>query len=309
MIIECIKEGFHITHRNWQVILLKIAVTIVSLAGFFFFIGIPIAIAIAYLSVDIANIKDILPWIMSENPMEILSKYLGLAILIFIALILYLTAVSTLMLYTFGGMLGVLRNAALNIQYKFSFSSFFKEAKKLFFPLLWLFSIALLVITAIVIILGILTVVIFFVTHAFSESGTRLSVFVTSFFSLLIIFLTIIGGLASIIFMVYAAMALAVEKKGVIDSFKNAWNFVTNKPMAFLFYIILVISIIAVNIILMILGGSFRMIPTVGPLINIPYKLIYYVLQSYLGIVMWGSLLVFYIKGINYPVYTATYDI
>lgn len=298
MVIECIKEGFHITHRNWQVILLKIAVTIVSLVGFFFFIGIPIAIAIAYLSVDIANIKDILPWIMSEDPMEILSKYLGLAILTFAALILYLTFVSVIALYVFGGTLGVLRNAALNIQYKFSLSSFFKEAKKLFFPLLWLFSIAFLVIIAIIIVLGILTVVIFFVTHAFSESGTRLSVFVTSFFSLLIISLSIIIGLVSLIFTVYAAIALVVEKSRVINSFKNAWNFLKSKPMAFLFYILLVISIIAVNIILTIFGGSFRMIP-----------LVLFAVQSYLGVVMWSSLFVFYIKGINYPVHTATYDI
>ncbi len=309
MIIECIKEGFHITHRNWQVILLKIAVTIISLVGVFFFIGIPIAVAIIFMSVDIANIKDILPGIMSENPLEFLSKYLGLVILMLISLTLYLTIVSVLMLYVFGGMLGVLRNAALNIQYKFSLSSFFKEAKKFFFPLLWLFSIALLVITVVVIVFGILVGVVISAIYAFKESGTTLSVFVTSFFSLLIIFLSIIVGLASVIFTVYAAIALVVEKNGVADSFKNAWNFVKNKPMAFLFYIILVIGIIAVNITLKILGGSFSMIPVVGLLISIPFQLIYYVVQSYLGVVMWSSLLVFYIKGINYPVYTATYDI
>lgn len=310
MIIECIKEGFHITHRNWQVMLLKIAVTIVNLVGLFFFVGIPIAAAVVFMSVDIANIKDILPGIMSENPLGFLSKYLGLIVLMLISLILYLTIASVLMLYVFGGTLGVLRNAALNIQYKFSFPSFFKEAKKLFFPLLWLFSIALLVITVVIIVFGIVTGVAFFVIQVLSGgSETTLSVFVVSFFTLLIVFLSLIIGFASVIFTAYVAITLVVEKKKVIDSFKKAWDFVKNKPMAFLFYIILVSGIMGVNILLVLLGGSFQMIPMISILISIPYQLIAYAVQIYLNVVMWSSLVVFYVKGVNYSVYTATYDI
>ena len=308
MIIESVKEGFRLTNKNWQLVLLRIAVMIINLLGFLFFIGVPVFIAVISLGVDIANVKDILPGII-DNPAEVLSKYIGMVILMIVTFIIYFTFVSVLALYVFGGTLGVLKNAAFDEQYKFSLSSFFKEAKKIFFPLLWLFSIAFLVITSFVIMFVILAGLLVYVTHLFGESNTTLSVFVTSFFTLLFIFLSIIGGLASVIFTVYAAIALAVENKGVIDSFKITWNFVTTKPISFLFYIILVFGIVGINIVLMILGVSFRMIPVVGVLIDIPYQFIYYGAQTYLGVVMWGSLVVFYIRGTHHPAYTATYDI
>lgn len=307
MIIESIKEGFRITHKNWQIILLKIAVGIINLVGFFLFVGIPIAIGIFSLGMDVAQAKDILPGILN-NPAEILSKYLRLAILIFITSIIYLTAASVLILYVFGGTLGVLRNAAINEQYRFGFSSFFGEAKKVFFPLLWLFSIALLVIIGILTVFGVLAGILISMIRVYSDTVTAYSIFATYFFGLL----GITFVLAGIIFTAYAAIVLVVENSKVMASFKNTWNFMKNKPMAFVFYIILFIGIIAANFVLIALGVSFSTAPVVSYLFIIPYRLISYVVQSYLGVVMWGALLVFYIKGINFPVCTntaTTYDI
>ena len=309
MFLECIKEGFKLTHRNWQVILLKIIVTIISIAALFIFVGIPIAVAIIFMSIDIASLKDTLLNIMSSDPLEILSKYLGLAVIVFTGLILYITVVSVVVLYVFGGMLGVLRNASLDSKYRFSFSSFFAEAKKLFFPLVWLFSVALFVITAVIIIFGILTGVWFFTVHALSTPDSTLSVFVVSFFTMLVIFLSLVAGLFSVIFTVYASIALAVERKGVSDSFKKTWNFVMNKPGAFLFYILLVICVVALNIVLWLLGASFRLIPMIGLIVSIPYQIILHVFQSYLAVVMWSSLIVYFIKGTKHTEYKATYDI
>ncbi len=292
-------------------ILLKMAVVLINLLGLFLFIGIPVFIAIAMLGIDLAQVKYLLPELV-ENPSSILSKYIGLVMLVFISFILYLTVVSVLILYIFGGTLGVLRNAALNMQYKFSFSSFFEEAKKLFFPLLWLFSIALLFVSAFVFIFGIFTAVVIYVLLAYRDSGTAFSVFITYFLGLLIIFFSVIGTLACLIFTVYASLALAVKEKGVIDSFKNAWNFVKNKPFAFLFYIILVIGVTAANLLLVILGASLSAVPLTGLILGIPYRILSFVVQSYLGVLMWASLLIYYIKNISPPAYGDTslsYDI
>ncbi len=303
MIIESIKEGFNVTHRNWQVILLKVAVTFINFFGLLLFAGISIAVVIAVVGADLPYLKDILYGLISD-PLEILSKYLRLAILIFVAFILYLTVASVIILYAFGGTLGVLRNSAIDTQYRFSFSSFFAEAKNLFSPLLWLFSITLLVITGIVMVFGILTVIGFFVIHTYSGSGTTLSTFIVSFFTLLAIFSGLIIVFGGLIFTFYAAIVLVVGKKGVIDSFRDTWNFLTNKPTAFLFYIILVIAVVVINIVLTIITGTFRMIPMAGFVIGIPYHFAVSILMNYLSVVMWSSLLVFYIRGINLPVKT-----
>lgn len=303
MITESIKEGFNVTHRNWQVILLKVTATFINLFGLLLFAGFSIAVVIAVVGADLPYLKDILHGLISD-PLEILSKYLRLAILICVAFILYLTVASVIILYVFGGTLGVLRNSSLDTQYRFSFSSFFAEAKNLFFPLLWLFNIALLVIIGILIVFGILTVIGFSVIHTYSGSGTTLSTFVVSFFTLLAIFSGLIIVLGGLIFTFYAAIVLAVGKKGVIDSFRDTWNFLINKPTAFLFYIIVVIVMVAITIVLNVIAGSFSMIPMAGFIIGIPYRFAVSILMNYLSVVMWSSLLVFYIKGINLPVKT-----
>ncbi len=303
MYIESIKEGFIITNRNWQLVLLKAAVIVLNILGFLFFLGIPIIIAIVYMGTDLANLKQVLPEIMSVNPMEVLSKYLGLILLMITSLLLYATFASVLILYAFGGMLGVLNTAITNIQYEFTLSSFFNEAKKLFFPLLWLFSVAFLIITGVVIIFMLTIVLSVFILQGLRSTGSTFSVFITSFFSLLIIFLSTVMGLASVVYTVYAAVALIVEKKGVGESFTLAWNFIKNRPSAFFFYIFLVFSMFSVNIVLTLLGEILFLFPPSGFVLAIPYYLAVYGVQLYLGVVMWSSLLVFYIKGTNHPVY------
>ena len=294
MIIECIKEGFRITNKNWQVVLLQVIVLVINFVGFFLFIGIPIVLAIASLGMDIAYTKDILSGLF-ENPAELFSKYLGLAILIFTSFTFYLILASVLILYAFAGMLGVLSKAALNKEYKFSFHSFFEEAKRFFSPLLWLFSFAILIVIVIFIVFGVLAGILI----SFSETLPPVSLFITYFLGLLGIAI----GFASAILSAYAAIVLVVEKGKVISAFKNALNFIKHKPFAFLFYIILIVGIIAVNIVLITLGISFSAVPVIGILAAVLFQIMINIVQSYLIVVMWGSLVVFYIKSMPQPLH------
>jgi len=306
MIIESIKEGFRLTHKNWHVVLLNIGVGIINLINFFVIVGIPIVIGLFSLGIDIAQAKALLPEIL-ENPSEFFLKYLGAAILIFVAFIIYLAVASILILYVFGGTLSMLRNTVVNRQYSFSLSSFFSEARKVFFSMLNLFSVAFLAIIAILIVFGISAGILISIVSAYDGIATTVSVFTTYFFILLGV--TVV--LVSIIFTAYTAIVLVVEKNRVTDSFRNAWNFIKNKPMAFVFYIILIIGIVAVNLLLIVLGASFGAAPIIGYIFLIPHWLISYVVQSYLGVVMWSSLIIYYIKATNYPAYPTapTYDI
>lgn len=307
MIIESIKQGIRLTHKNWQVILLRMLVGIVNLVNFFIIVGIPVAIAIFSLGLDIAHAQDILPSLL-KNPIEIFSKYFGFAVLIFVSIILYVTVASFLILFVFGGMLGVLGNAFVDEQYRFSFSLFFEKAKKIFFPMLFLFSLASLVIIVILILFGITAVGLISMVSTYNGFAATISVFAAYFFILLGI--TII--FASIIFTAYAAISLVVENDKVVASFENAWNFIKKNPMAFVFYIVLFSGIIAVNFVLIALGAPFSVHPMTGFLYIIPHRLVSYIVQCYLGVIMWGSLIAYYLKSINYPLHarhTAKYDI
>jgi hypothetical protein len=310
MIIESIKEGFDLTNRNWQLILIRVVVAMINLFLLILFIVIPFIIALLALGIDwdINRAKDFLPSVLS-NPSAVFSRYLGIVVLLITAFTLYLTVVSVIILYSFGGTLGVLRNSILNIKYKFSLSSFFYEAKNLFFPLLWLLSVVLLAITIIVIIFGILTSIVITLLYLYGESESTFTVFIVSFFTLLIFFSLFLGTLGGLIYTAYSIISLVVDKKGTSESFRRTWDFLKNKPKAFLFYIILIFGMFGINIGIAIFGGVLQMIPAVGIFISIPYNLVYYAVQAYLSIVLWSVLLIYYMKETDYPVYRATYDI
>jgi hypothetical protein len=217
----------------------------------------------------------------------------------------FLTVVSVLMLYVLGGKLGVLKNAVCDVQYKFKLSSFFKEAKRMFFPLLWLFSIMLPVFLLFVILMFVGFII--YIQYSYSESGTASLIFISSFVSLLLTFLGIMGILGSLIFTVYTAVVIAAEKAGVFSSFKKAFNFMKNKPMSILFCIIIFAGIIASwLIILLVLGKLLAMIPAAGLVISILYQLVSYAVLIYLNIVMCGSLISYYLKSSGSSAHTHT---
>ena len=308
MMLECIKEGFNLINRSWQLILLRTVVAVINLFIILLFIGVPAFIAVVSFGIDIAQTGDIFRGIISD-PAEILSKYLWIFALLSLSLIVSVTVISIITLYTYGGIMGVLRNSALNKQYKFSLASFFNEAGSLFFPLFWLLSFGLCIAIGAVIFFGILTGIFIFIIRAYDGIQSTFSIFVVSFFALSLITLGIIGALGGLILTVYSVISLVVERKGTIDSFKSAWNLLKNQPSGFLFYIIIFLGFIVINIILMIFGGVLSIIPLVGIAINIPYHLIYYVVQVYLNLVLWGALLVYYLKVKNRTDYNSMYDI
>src|SRR4030066_1786878 len=111
MITECFKEGFYLANKNYQLVFLRIIVIIINFLSLLFSLGMPIIAAVAYMGFDLSHAVDLLPNLM-ENPFNFLSKYLGLIFLIGISFIFYLMLASTIILYSLGGTLGVLRNAA-----------------------------------------------------------------------------------------------------------------------------------------------------------------------------------------------------
>ena len=309
MIIESIKQGVNLTNKNWQVILIEAVVAVISLAGLVFIIAVSVAAAVAMLGDDIANIQNTLPELLVD-PVNFISKYIGLALIIFTLFSVFLTVVSVLMLYVLGGKLGVLKNAVCDAQHKFKFSFFFKEAKRMFFPLLWLFSIMLPVflVMAIIIVTGF---GIFFI-YAYNRPESTFSIFIASFLSLLIIFLGIVGSLGSLMLTEYTAVALAVKKDKVFSALKKTLVFISNKPLSIGLYIVVYASILVASIVFAALGKLFALLPVIGIIIIIPFQLISFAVKIYLGIVKCGAFIFYYVQNSGGPAHSDTavsYDI
>lgn len=299
--IEYIKEGFELTHRNWQVILIQIATMFIIFIGFILFVGVPLAIAFVYFGIDLTHVKDFLN--IFKDPMGYLSRYLGIAILIITTFIIYICFAVILRVFVFSGTLGVLRNSFLDRQYKFNLPSFFKEGRSLFFSILGFAMLVFLLLIFISFILGILAGIGFSIVSEYGKDGTFIAMFIAYFLSLLLILIGIIIIIGVLTLSAYAVTILAVEKTGTINAFRKGFNFIKNKPKAILFCAILIGGYMLVKFILIMVNYPFSLIPLIGALITIPYQMFSYVLLNYLLIVMLSSLIIFYIKNRDYPVY------
>lgn len=308
MMTESIREGFNLANRNLQLVLIRIMLTVLNLMGLFIFLVVPIIIAVTYLGFDMTHMKELIPFFL-RDPFDLISKYLGLIFITGISFLVYLMLSTLLFLYVLGGILGVLRNSAVYVQYRFSTSSFFKEANRglsgLVRLVLVLSFIFLLVFIAFIASGGIAAAAM----QAFSGQGTSLETFFSSFIAMSVLVFSAIIFMAVIMFSVYSMVVLTVERKGAVDSVKMTFDFLKERPGAFVFYMVLFAVVIAVNLMFFLLKIPFSLMPDIAPFFAVFISLLNTFFQSYIAVFVWSSLIVYYVKCTNYPVYSATYEI
>lgn len=308
MFIETINKGFSLTHRNLQLVYIRISFIFINIVGFFVIVGLPVTAVVASIGIDTAHLEDfILTFI--QDPEGVVSAYVGLILLVFISLMVYIAFVSVLHLYVLSGTLGVLKNSALKTGERFSFSSFFIEARRHFFLLLWLISITALIFFALLVIFSILSGIGSGIGEFLSGGGEFMKDFTDSFFSL---FIMVFGGIiiaASLIFIVYSVAISVTGNDGVMDTIRRTSAFLTDKPSAFVFIIILSAGLMAINVLSFFVEAPLSLVFDNGLLIFLIVALINTVVQSYLMILFWSCIITFYIKASNYKASLVNYDI
>lgn len=282
MIIDAIKEGFHLTHKNWELIPVRIAVSVLNLLSFLFFLGIPGFIAVVYLGFDLARAKEMVP-LLIKNPAWFISQYMGILSLILIAFSMYMVFSSVLHIYSLSGTLGVLRSSAVASDTKFSMALFFKEAGQYFTRLFWLLSILLSGLAVLVVFFGVLGAAGAHFVTSIPDTGEYLPVFIKSFFAVSFGIFAAILLYAWGVFAVFSVMILVVEGAGIAASMGRTYTLLTERPGAFLFCLILLAGLAAANFIIV----PFTLMPVLVPLVNT-------VLQHYLALVLWSSLIAYY---------------
>jgi hypothetical protein len=304
MIRECIREGFNLANKNVQLVFISTAVSIINLISFFIILGLPVIAVLVYLGFDLAQAGDMLPSIL-KNPSELVKNYLGVIFLMVTSFVLYLAFTSVLYVYALGGTLGVLKDSAVNIRYKFSMSSFFEEAKINLSRLLGLISLVMLGVIALFILFMITGGIAAGVINAVTKSRSMLEMFFSSFALLSIIVFSIVVVFAGLVFGVYSLVVLVTDGKGVVDSMGRTYNFLKQTPEALLFYLILIVGFIAANAVFYGIQIAVSVIPLFVPLVYI----INTVFQSYLAIAVWSLLIVYYVKKSNYHSSHVAYEI
>jgi len=293
--VEEIKEGFRVVNRNLPLILIQIGGTVISFIAFILFIGIPIGIAVIYLGIDILRLKETLT--ILKDPVRFLSQHSGLAFFLAISFILYLTAVTCLALFIFGGSMAIIKDSIRYPSERFSFRKFISEGKRFFLPLCLLVIILSLFFLIFTFILGALAGTSLVLLTSYKDDMGIFLIVLSVISALILIGITFIGFLLLLSLSIYAVIALIVEELRAWKAIKRAIRFMRENLLeATAFYLLLIAGYIGIVVLMIIMNLPLSMIPIIGSIFTIPYQIVSYLIQLYLGIVIISALIVFYMR-------------
>ncbi len=278
-----------LANRNVSLIVIRIIVSFVKLAGMAVFAGIPLVAGILYLGMDIAQARDLIPF-LSSDPFAFVNRYSPLVMLAVLCLFSYVTLSSLLTIYVFGGTLGVLQHAAEMPSAGFSLRKFMQEAAGHFTDLMWLLSLLSLVVVLTVLAILLMTGAGSFLLSILTFQGTLIDTFFGSFSMLAGIVFSAIALISGLVITVYASVVIVAEKRGVLASIRATVIFLRDNPAAVMLYILLIAGIIIVTVLFYGMYGSFAVFPFMIPLAWLAHM----VLKNYLAIFVWGSLVACY---------------
>ncbi len=295
---DAVKSGFRLVNRNWQLVAVQAGMMLANCIGFFVIVGIPLGIAFIIFGLDLtglAQTRDIMG--MLRHPSELISKYMGLVLVVISSFLLYLLIVTTTGIFVFAGSVGSVGRAVLDPSRKFGMKPFFAEAKKLFFPLTWFSLVMGLVFIAIAFILGLLGGGVAAVVQTAKSQDSTLALFLGIFFSLVLALCAIILILGAIAVTVYGLAVLFFKSEGPIRSFRDAATFLWNRQSAFWLYVMLFFGYLIASFVLMLFTYPFNLIPIIGTIISFPLQLVSYVVQSYLGLGILATIFIYYFEA------------
>lgn len=292
---DAIKSGFRLVNKNWQLVLIQLGMMILSCIGFFIFVGIPLAVAFVMFGLDLTELtrlKDLLATM--REPSEIVSRYLGLIIVLLVSFIVYLLVVTSIGLYVFGGSAGMIGKTVRDNTLRFNLNTFFSEGRRLFMPLLGFTAIIGAIFIGVAFILGILGGTIAAIISVAKEHGATFVLFLGIFFSLLLLCIALILITSTIAITLYGVAAIVFKSTGPLKSTKETVRYLYHHPSALWLYCIAFGGYILVSFVLILLGMPFNLIPIIGTIVTIPYQLFSYAVQSYLWLVILGTTFIYY---------------
>ncbi len=293
--MEAIKDGFRLVNRNWQLVLIQLSMVFISSIGFFIIVGIPLAIAFIFFSIDLtqfANIRDIFG--ILKEPSDILSKYLGLFLVVLSSFLFYIILVALLGIYIFGGSVGVIGRSIRDKSSKFNVRVFFDEAKRLFVRLLGFTSVIGVILIIAAFALGILGGGIAAVVSFAQTQDSTLALFFGTFFSLVLIIVAAVIILGILSVTLYGIASLFFKGTGSMMSLKEATRYLIGHPNAFWLYTVLFAGYLIASFLLILLSYPFTLIPIIGTVLSFPYQLISYAFETYLGLMIIAAILSYY---------------
>ncbi|MBZ0156816.1 MAG: hypothetical protein K8I29_11490 [Alphaproteobacteria bacterium] len=292
-----LKEGIHVVHKNWPLVLAQFISMILSCASFFVIVGIPIAIAFIMFGLDLTDIlrfKDVVS--AFKGSAELLNKYFGMALVILMSLLLYIMFIVVLWTFTIAGTIGIVARTIQSGIQKFSFKEFFVEGKRLFFPVLVYSSLIGLIFITLAFILGILAGGASSIIELARSQEATLGLFFGVFFFLVLLSIGFFLILVTLSGTVYGIACMTFTHSSPWAALKSTMRYIFSVPSSLILYALLFIGYMVTGFFVILVGSPLTLIPLIGPILSLPYQVVTYFIQGYISLIMLASLFLYYYR-------------
>jgi hypothetical protein len=298
---DSVRDGFRAVNRNWQLVLVRIAASFVNLVAFFLLVGVPVAAAIILVGIEFAT-SDPESFLRSFRS-ALSGGYLGLVALILASFILYFTFAALLLVYVMAGTAGVLGGAVRDPAEHFSAKDFFFWARRLFSPILWLYSFVGLFMLLAGLVIGLAVGGAAFLAYSLQGMAAILAFLFGAVFVTALFLCGVLALVACLAAGAYGAAFIVFEGERPWASLRKAAAFLKQNPKAFWGYALMILCYAAISFVFFAAGYPFKLIPIIGLIVALPYQLLVYAAERYLGLAITATVFSYFAKarGIGTP--------
>ena len=291
---ERIKHGFAIANKYWQLVVIQVGAVIINLIALMVFVGLPIIVLGVALGVEAERSGDITRFLDPTSYASALSEYLGALLVLALCVFVYVTFAMVLWLLVSGGTVGSLAHASRSPEAAFSMRVFWAEAKKLFAPLAWYYTILSVALLAVFAAIAAAFVAGAFAYMAAGLEDSRLGIFVTVMGVLSLGSCGLFFSMCLYILSVQGLAPLAVDGKSAMGSIKDAWATLKGDRTSLYLMLIVVGGYVLVQIAMAMVAGVLQLIPLLGMIIYLPYSIAANILGIYLYMALLGTVISHY---------------
>ncbi|HBR21423.1 MAG TPA: hypothetical protein DD713_02460 [Nitrospiraceae bacterium] len=292
---DAIKNGFRLVNKNWQLVLIQFGMMLVNCIGFFVFVGIPLAVAFVIFGLDLTEMTELKNLLGTmKDATEIITKYLGLIIVLVVSFVVYLLVAASVGLYVFGGSAGIIGRAVRDSADRFNMNTFFSEGRRLFWSLAGFTAIIGIIFLGVAFVIGVFAGGIGVIISIAKGYETTLAVVLGIFLSLLLFCIVLALIISSIALALYGTAAIVLKGTGPWQATRDTIKYLYRSPAALWLYCLAFGGYILATFLLVLLGAPFSLIPIIGAIIAIPYQIFSYAVQSYLGLVIVAVIFIYY---------------
>jgi hypothetical protein len=292
-----LSDAFAAVHRLWQLVLMQLLFIAATLCCFVFFIVIPVGIAFVFFSVDLTalfdarEVSDVLSVFRQTG--GLLSRYLGVAVMVMFGLLLHLSSFLVLSVINFGGTVGMLTQGMLDRTRLFSFKEYIHEGKQLFGSLFIYSNMIGMLIFVPLFFMGIVRDGAAMLTEMARHQDVTLAYFLNIFFMLLLL------CIAFLVFLIFGAMAfygfaeIARNRSKPFRAMSVVFHYLLSKPAAFGYFTLIACAFFGSLSVLFLLVYLFTFVPLIGSVVSV---LLYHAGMAYATVVMFAAVCQYYVR-------------